>query len=227
MKLDLDNSRPLTSAEETWGATARVVAGLGGMTLIGLGARRRGWAGVGLGLAGVALVGRAASGAPTARLISSGGDPYAFEARREITVGRPVAEVFALLSDYANYPDFMPSVRDMQVLPGLRHRWTMIVPGGVGIPVRDAITQLVPDEFVAWESEPESTLAYAGAALFRSVGAGTLVEARMSYGPPLGGLGDACARLVGQDPGRQLGEILTRARDYLESGQFQPAQVQA
>ena len=225
MKLDLDNSRPPTRGGEPWGTTARVIAGLGGMTLLGLGAQRRGWAGVGLGLVGVALLGRSASGAPTARLVASGGDPYAFEARREITVGRPVAEVFALLSDYANYPDFMPSVREMQVLPGLRHRWTLVVPGGLGVPVRDAITQLVPDEFVAWESEPESTLAYAGAARFRSVGSGTLVEARMSYGPPLGAVGDACARLLGQDPGQQLGEIFGRARDYLESGRFQPALV--
>ena len=223
MKLDLDNSRPPTSEDEPWGTTARVVAGLGGMTLLGMGAQRRGWTGLGLGLAGLALMVRAASGAPTARLLSSGSDPYAFEARSAITIARPVDEVFALLSDYANYPAFMPSVRDMQVLPGLRHRWTMVVPGGMGVPVRDAITQLVPDEFVAWESEPESTLAYAGAAQFRSVGSGTLVEARMSYGPPLGELGDACARLLGQDPERQLGEILTRARDFLESEQFRPA----
>jgi len=157
---------------------------------------------------------------PAGRLIRSGGDPYAFEARRSITIDRPVGDVFALLSDYANYPDFMPNVRDMETLPGLRHRWKMVGPAGVRIPVRDAITELVPDQFVAWESEPESTLPYAGAAMFKPVGSGTFVEARMSYGPPLGSVGNAFAKLLGQDPGRQLEIILDRARDHLESGRF-------
>ena len=156
------------------------------------------------------------------RLFRSGGDPYAFEARRSITINRPVGEVFALLSDYANYPKFMPNVRDMEILPGLRHRWKMVGPVGVRIPVRDAITELVPGEFVAWESEPDSTLPYAGAAMFRAVGSGTSVEARMSYGPPLGAVGNAFATLLGQDPGRQLMSILNRARDYLEAGHFPP-----
>lgn len=157
---------------------------------------------------------------PMRRLFRSGGDPYAFEARRSITINRPVAEVFALLSDYANYPQFMPNVRDMEVLPGLRHRWKMVGPGGVRIPVRDTITELVPDQFVAWESEPESTLPYAGAAMFQEVGSGTSVEARMSYGPPLGAIGNVFAKLLGQDPARQLANILDRARNYLEAGRF-------
>ena len=223
MKLDLDNSRRPKAAGPPWGLVGRGIAGVGGLSLLTLGVRQRGWAGLGMGVAGAGLLIRAASGAPTARLLSSGGDPYAFEARRSITIGRPVAEVFALLSDYANYPAFMPNVRDMEILPGLRHRWTMVGPGGIGVPVRDAITQLVPAEFVAWESEPGSTLPYAGAALFGASGSGTRVEARMSYGPPLGAVGDGGARLLGQDPGRQLWDILTRARDYLESGQFRPS----
>lgn len=159
---------------------------------------------------------------PVGRLFRSGGDPYAFEARRSITINRPVGEVFALLSDYANYPKFMPNVRDMEILPGLRHRWKMVGPVGVRIPVRDAITEMVPNQFVAWESEPDSTLPYAGAAMFRAEGSGTSVEARMSYGPPLGAIGNAFATLLGQDPGRQLMSILNRARDYLEAGRFQP-----
>ena len=190
-----------------------------------LAARRRGWARAGWGVMGLGLMVRAASTAPTGRLVTSGGDPYAFEARRSIVIARPIAEVFALLSDYGNYPDFMPNVRDMELLPGLRHRWTMLAPGGIPFPVRDAISQLVPDEFVAWESEPESTLLYAGAALFRSEGAATRVEARMSYGPPGGALGDACITALGQDPMRQLDEILRRARRFLEAGRFQPKVV--
>ena len=159
---------------------------------------------------------------PMSRLLRSGGNPYAFEARRSITINRPVAEVFALLSDYANYPSFMPNVRDMEVLPGLRHRWKMVGPAGVRIPVRDVITELVPNQFVAWESEPDSTMAYAGAAMFRSEGAGTTVEARMSYGPPLGALGNLGASILRQDPASQLDSILKRARDYLEAGKFTP-----
>ena len=159
------------------------------------------------------------------RLVTSRRDPYAFEARQSITIDRSVGEVFGLLSDYANYPDFMPNVRDMEILPGLRHRWSMVAPGGIKIPVRDAITELVPNECVAWESEPESSLPYAGAAVFRSVGSGTVVEARMSYGPPLGAIGNLGASILRQDPASQLRSILEHARDFLEAGRFQPKPV--
>ena len=223
MPLDLDNTRRPHHAGREWGPTARFLAGVGGGACLVAAARRRGWIGAGVGLVGAGLLARAATGHSPLRLVRSGGDPYAFEARDAITIARPVGEVFALLSDYANYPDFMPNVRDMQVLPGLRHRWNMIAPGGVPIPVRDGITQLVPGAFVAWESEPGSTLPYAGAALFRADGAGTRVEARMSYGPPLGGLGNLGATVLRQDPSSQLRAILANARDFLEAGQFRPA----
>lgn len=222
MPLDLDNTRRPRALGRKWGPTARFLAGAGGGACLVAGARRGGWVGAGIGLAGAGLLARAATGRSAIRLLRSGGDPYAFEARDAITIGRPIAEVFALLSDYANYPDFMPNVRDMEILPGLRHRWNMIAPGGVPIPVRDAITQLVPGEFVAWESEPGSALPYAGAALFRPSGAGTRVEARMSYGPPLGALGNAGATVLRQDPASQLRSILERARDHLEAGRFRP-----
>lgn len=225
MKLDLDNSRRPRTLARPWGPTGRVLAGVGGLACLALAGQRRGWAGVGLGAVGVGLLVRGASGAPTTRLFTSGRDPYAFEARQSIIIARPVGEVFALLSDYANYPAFMPNVRDMEILPGLRHRWSMMAPGGVPIPVRDAIAELVPDQFVAWESEPESTLPYAGAAQFRAEGAGTRVDARMSYGPPLGAVGNLGATLLGQDPASQLDQILTRARDYLEAGRFHPRTV--
>ena len=222
MPLDLDNTRRPRAASREWGPTGRLLAGVaGGVCLVGA-AWRRGWAGVGLAAAGTGLLAGAATGRSPLRLVSSGGDPYAFEARGAITIDRPVAEVFALLSDYANYPDFMPNVRDMEILPRLRHRWNMIAPGGVPIPVVDAITQLVPDEFVAWESEPGSALPYAGAASFRPNGPGTLVRARMSYGPPLGALGNLGASALRQDPDSQLRAILENARAYLEAGKFRP-----
>ena len=212
-------TRPRTD-RPGWGPAPRALSALGGVGLLALAARGSGWRRLALGSAGVALIVRAASSAPTSRLVTSGGDPHAFEARRSIAIGRPVAEVFGLLSDYDNYPDFMPNVADMETLPGLRHRWNMLAPGGIPIPVRDVIIELVPDEFVAWVSEPGSTLPYAGAARFRAIEAGTLVEARMSYGPPLGAVGDGFARLLGQDPGRQLEAILGRAKAYLETGRM-------
>lgn len=224
MTLDLDNSRRPQSTGQSWGPIGRGIAGVGGLSFLALAVQRRGWAGLGLGAIGAGLLVRAASGVPTARLLSSGRDPYAFEARRSITIERPIGEVFALLSDYANYPDFMPNVRDMEILPGLRHRWSMVAPTGLKIPVRDAITASVPDEFVAWESEPASSLPYAGAALFRPEGSGTRVVARMSYGPPLGAVGNLGAALLGQDPTSQLDRILTRAKDYLEAGRFRPSE---
>ena len=222
MPLDLDNTRRPRALSRQWGPTGRFLAGVGGGACLVAAAKQKGWIGAGISLVGTGLLVRAATGRSSLRLISSGRDPYAFEARDSITIARPVSEVFALLSDYANYPDFMPNVRDMEILPGLRHRWTMVAPGGIPIPVIDAITQLVPDEIVAWESEPESTLPYAGAALFRPDGAGTRVEARMSYGPPLGAVGNVGASIFRQDPASQLRSILEHARDYLEAGRFHP-----
>ncbi len=221
-RIEPDPDRP------TWGPAPRTLAAVAALGLYAVAAtRRRGWTSLALGAGALALAARAGSAAPTSRLFASLGDPYAFEARRSIAIERPVAEVFDLLSDYENYPDFMPNVADVETLPGSRHRWTMLGPGGIPIPVRDRIIDREAGEFVAWESEAGSTFPYAGAARFRAIDAGTLVEARMSYGPPFGSIGDACARLIGQDPASQLDAILGRAKAYLESGRMPADSVAA
>jgi uncharacterized membrane protein len=199
-----------------WSLSARLIAGAGGLGCLALASRQYGFSRLGLGAIGVGLVFRATSDRPSRQLF--GLDPEAIEADRSIVIHKPLEEVFALFGNYQNYPDFLPNVRAMRIVTEMEHRWTLLGPLGFPIPVHDKMIAWRPPHFVAWRSEPDSLLPYAGQARFTAVADGTLVEARMSYGPPAGPVGDALVRMLGEDPGSQLDMILGGAKAYLENG---------
>jgi uncharacterized membrane protein len=204
-----------------------------GGALVMLGGLRRGLVGLGLGLAGAALIQRAATGHSrlytSLRISTAHGTrgPNASVAhgrgvrvRRSITVRRSPAEVYGFWRRLETLPIFMHRVDEVMVLGDGRSHWRARAPFGRTIEWEAAIINDIEAKLIAWRSLPESQIQHAGSVRFDDTidGNGTLVTVTMEYDPPAGLLGALAARLLGLDPQRQLEDDLRRLKALLEVG---------
>src|SRR5204863_1791146 len=91
-----------------------------------------------------------------------------------------------------------------------------------GVPVEwDAeLTQIVPNQVIAWKTLPGSTVEHAGIVRFQPAPDGTAsVNVRLSYNPPAGAVGHTVATLFGADPQSELDADLARMKTLIETGQ--------
>jgi uncharacterized membrane protein len=80
------------------------------------------------------------------------------------------------------------------------------------------VTRMVPNEVIAWRSEPGSPIRNAGFVRFQPETGGTQVQIRLSYNPPGGAFAAAAARLFGADPKSEMDEDLVRLKSLIETG---------
>ncbi|MBX6314450.1 MAG: SRPBCC family protein [Isosphaeraceae bacterium] len=210
-----------------WAPAARLLAGAAGAGLLAAGARQRGMIGMALGLVGTGMLARAATNIPLqnlfglseARRIGTGQGRRALEVRKTININSPIDDVFAAWADYRNFPHFMSRVREVRDLGNGRSHWVVEGPTGAPIQWNAVITQYVPNEVIAWRSEPGAVVQHAGMVHFRPNPDGsTQVSVQLSYNPAGGALGHGIAWLFGADPKHQLDEDLMRMKTFLETG---------
>src|SRR5262249_28916073 len=172
-----------------------------------------------LGTAGLGLLARATTNQELRRLLGVGGGRRGVEIHKTITIAAPVERVFAFWADYANFPQFMSHLREVPDLGRGRSHWVADGPAGVAVPWKAVLPRFVPNQVLAWRSEPGSTIASAGVIRFEPApGGGTRVDLRFCYNPPAGALGHLAARLFGADPNSALDEDLVRLKSLLEEG---------
>ncbi len=137
--------------------------------------------------------------------------------QKSLYIDAPPDQVYAFWSDCENFPLFMSSIREVEDLGAGRSRWSVSGPGGVPIEWVATLTQVTPDEVIAWRSEPGAMLENAGVIRLRPEGTGTRVDLRICYNPPAGGAGRAVIALLGTDPREMLNEDLGRLKTLLEA----------
>ncbi|MGH7266581.1 MAG: SRPBCC family protein, partial [Candidatus Rokuibacteriota bacterium] len=183
------------------------------------GAARRGAVSTVAGLAGLGLLLRGLTDLEWRRLLGVGAGRRAIDLVKTINVAAPVERVYEFWSDYTRFPEFMANVRDVRGRGDGRTHW--VVAGPAGVPVEwDAVeTRRVPNEVLAWKTEPGSAVEHAGIVRFqRNRDGGTRVHVRMSYNPPAGALGHGVAALFGADPRSQMDADLARMKTLIETG---------
>jgi uncharacterized membrane protein len=100
-----------------------------------------------------------------------------------------------------------------------RSHWRVAGPAGTTVEWNAVITKSLPNDVLAWKSEPDSIVQHAGIVHFTDNGdATTTVNIQMSYNPPGGVLGHAVATVFGADPKSQLDEDLMRMKSLIETG---------
>jgi uncharacterized membrane protein/gas vesicle protein len=213
-----DRQRLAEWRQANWSPAMRLLAGIGGASLLGMGAARRRPFGLAALAAGSALLLRAARNEPfreTRRQVMRG----RIEVRKTITVNAPIEEVFETMSRYENFPQFMRNVRSVERRSDDISHWQVVGPAGVTVEWDSQTTRHEPNRLIAWRSLPGSTVEHEGSISFEPVeGRATRVTVEMRYRPPAGAIGHAGARLFGADAQTELDEDLLRLKTTLETG---------
>lgn len=209
---------------EHWSPAERLISGVAGGALALMGARRRGGLGTAASLAGLALLTRGATNRRLRSIVGvNGGAARTIDVQKTITIHAPVEQVYAALTEWERFPEWMTHVREVRSAGphgeiGERTHWVVDGPAGTKVSWDAETTGLVPNEFVSWKSVEGATVRQAGSIRFEPTGDGTRVQVQLSYLPPAGAVGHAVAALFGRDPRRQMHDDLARLKTLIETG---------
>ncbi len=152
---------------------------------------------------------------PAVRSVPGG---YGGDIRKVLTVERPIHRVFSCFANYTTWGRVLPGLRGVEDLGFGLSRWRVAGPAGLSVGWLARLTRFIPNELIAWRSEPGSTLPNAGSIRFEPAGAGsTRVVLRVGYDVPAGGLGRFAAWLFGCDPEVVVEEALAGLRSLIEA----------
>ena len=210
---------PVDFMQREWSPAARTLAGSIGSALVAYAAARRDVFATLFGLAGTALVLRAATNLETTRLVGIGAGRRAVDLQKTITVNAPVSTVFDFWANFENFPQFMTHVREVRAtsVEGQSH-WTVAGPASVPIEFDAVITRFEPHEIIAWKTVEGAPVAHAGIIRFEPDANGTRIHIRFSYNPPAGAIGHAIAGLLGDDAKSMMDDDLARMKTLIETG---------
>ena len=216
------------------GSTERWVTAIAGGTLAAYGLIRRSPASLALGAFGGYLVYRGAKGycpAYSAAGINKAGGETQDSVRKRlgdvgikvshaVTILKPVSELYAYWRDFTNLPRIMDHLNTVTV-DGLNSHWEAKAPLGSTVAWDAEIINDVPNEVIAWRSLPGADVDNAGAVTFKPgpVGRGTVVRVELSYAPPAGKPGAVIAKLLGEEPKKQLDDDLRHFKNIMETGE--------
>jgi uncharacterized membrane protein len=224
------SERPGPRFDVNVGRTERWISGISGALLLGYGLRRRRYRAV-LAPLGVGLIGRAVSGrslvnralgrgsaarhsSPSASLAHGEGT----RVDRTIVIARPAADLYRFWQHLENLPRFMDNLESVTMLDGGRSHWVAKGPLGARVEWDAEVHNEIPNELIAWRSLPGSEIDQAGSVHFTPTAEGTDVRVVLRYAAPAGKAGDLVARILGDDPSRQIADDLRRLKQVLEAG---------
>ncbi|HTN92530.1 MAG TPA: SRPBCC family protein [Sorangium sp.] len=208
----------LELTQASWPPAARVLVGALGVGLVGYAIKRRGPLGALLGVVGAAVLLRGLDDRPARRVPGVDAGRRAVDFQKTITVRAPIREVFLACIQFESFPGFMSHLRQVETLGDGRMRWTAVGPAAIAVSWDAELTQLVPNEVVAWRSLPGQAIENEGIVRIEECPEGTRLDVRMSYNSPAGALGDAVAALFGAEPERAMDEDLDGFKALIEQG---------
>lgn len=209
----------------------RLISLLGGAALALAGAVRRGWLGLGLGLAGGGLLVRGATGESVIlRLLGQNRAVVDSSARvavpheqgmrveDSVVITRGVSELYNFWRDFTHLAQFMPHVKSVEVYEGNRSHWVVEGPAGAPISWDAEIVNDIPNELIAWRTVSGSVVDHAGSVRFDATpgGGGTLVRVVFEYAPAGGAVGASVARMFGRAPEQQVPDALQHLKELME-----------
>jgi uncharacterized membrane protein len=137
---------------------------------------------------------------------------------RSVVVSRPLSEVYQFWRNFENLPRFMDHLESVTVIDENRSHWVAKAPVGTRVEWDATIHNELENELIAWRSLPGADVNNAGSVHFTAAGDGrTEVRVVLSYEPPAGKLGAAVAKLLGEEPSRQVEDDLRRFKQVMEA----------
>ncbi|MDB5073854.1 MAG: hypothetical protein JWO42_33 [Chloroflexi bacterium] len=151
------------------------------------------------------------------------------EVKKSVTVNRPQEEVYRFWHDFRNLPRFARHLVSVQVTGDRRSHWKAKAPAGMTVEWDAEVVTDRPNELIAWRSLPGAAVENAGAVRFVRApgGRGTEVHVELQYNPPGGTIGATVAKLLGEEPGRQVEDDLRAFKEVLETGEVIQSEASA
>jgi len=221
------------------GQVERWVSLLAGALLAAVAYRRRGFVQVAAGLATGELAYRGLTGfcpiygllgidtsPPRGMRNPAASVPYGRGVRVEhsIAVARPASELYDFWRQLTTLPQFMQHIEEVTTLTDTRSRWRVRAPIGSRVSWEAEIINDVPGQLIGWRSLPGSAIHHAGSVHFDQRDGLTEVRVVLEYAPPARYVGASVARILGEEPHKQISEDLRRFKAILERGE--PANLQ-
>ncbi len=214
------------------GGMERSLSVAAGAVLAIIGARRRGVAGIALGLASSALLARGASGFGPAKralgqrpdekaLAESAGWSSAAISTHAVTINAPRERVWQRFTDFEAWPDFAVNVSSLtRDDEGRLHIGSRDPAGEIEIIM--AVTERIDRELLALDTVEGAAVPMSVRYEFRDgpPGRGTEIHGTVGYEPPGGSLGRHAAKANQREPGIQLRRDLKRFKALVETGEI-------
>jgi uncharacterized membrane protein len=113
----------------------------------------------------------------------------------------------------------MSNIEEIRDLGNGQSHWVVKGPAGTTVEWDATLTEVVPNEMIAWRTQPGATVDNAGVVQFEpNKQGGTRINVRMSYNPPGGVVGHSVATLFGSNPKQEMDEDLARLKSLIEHG---------
>ena len=144
------------------------------------------------------------------------------QAKRSITVRKPVEEVYEFWHNFENLPRFMRHLVSVVETGERRSHWVAKAPAGKTVEWDAETTEDRPNELIAWRSLPGADVYNAGEVRFTPApgNRGTEVRVTLEYDPPFGKLGSKVAMLFREEPGQQVHDDLRHFKQVMETGEI-------
>jgi len=147
--------------------------------------------------------------------------PYGRGVRVEqsIAVAKPARELYDYWRRLDTLPQFMQHIEEVTTLTDNRSRWRVRAPIGSRITWEAEIINDVPGQLIGWRSLPGSAIHHAGSVHFDQRDGLTEVRVVLEYAPPARYFGSSIARILGEEPYKQIEEDLRRFKAIVERGE--------
>lgn len=147
--------------------------------------------------------------------------PYGRGVRVEqsIAVAHPAAELYDFWRRLETLPQFMQHVEEVTILTPERSRWRVRAPIGSRLTWEAEIINDIPGQLIGWRSLPGSAIHHAGSVHFDQRDGMTEVRVVLEYAPPARYVGASVARILGEEPQKQIAEDLRRFKAIVDRGE--------
>lgn len=141
---------------------------------------------------------------------------------KTVTIDKPAAELYRFWHHFENLPRFTKHLQDVRVTNDKRSHWITRAPLDRTIEWDAEIIEDRENELIAWTSVGEADVDNSGSVRFKPApgNRGTEVKVITTYNPPAGAIGDAIAKLFGENPKQQIGDDLARFKMLMEAGEI-------
>jgi uncharacterized membrane protein len=179
-----------------------------------------------LGAVGAGLIYQGTVGRNVVETIRTGqplvAEPNGLRVKKSMTVNRSPDELYAFWRDLENLPRFMKHVRSVQRHGNGRSHWVVAGPRGTVFKWDAQITVDRPNQMIAWQTVPGSSVDHRGYVKFVPAPGkrGTEVHVAMEYQPPGGEAGKLLGSLLGGITEQEIQEQIRNFKSIMEAGEI-------